>query len=132
MARRNRKNRKQYSAGFMFPPSLAAVLVLAATLALAYLWLCGRCEAAGQRIKRLEAMRDRLRRERLVKEYNWQVIRSWPNLERILAQHGLNMDWPGPNRVIQVGSGAERASAGLEGTEERAILERTLRVAMND
>ena len=63
MARRKRRNRRRQEQGMGFPAPLALVLVVAAIVALSYLWLCGRCEGLGERIKDLEARKAELERQ---------------------------------------------------------------------
>ncbi|MBN1268682.1 MAG: hypothetical protein JXB04_03770 [Kiritimatiellae bacterium] len=131
MARRARRtrNRKKHAAGFIFPPSVVSVLVIAGALSLGYLALCSRCEALGKRIKLLEDTRARVQKERVNKEYNWHAIRSWPNLEKILARHGLVMDWPDKERTVEVPQAVCRFEGGAR---ELNVPGEGLRMAMND
>lgn len=124
--RRRRQNRKKASAGFIFPTPLATILVMAAGLSLGYLWLCGRCEALGKRITVLEEQRAVVHKRRLLEEYKWHNMKSWPKIELALARHGLAMDWPEANRVVVIPYSACRLD-GPQGAREKS---RDMRIAM--
>jgi hypothetical protein len=103
MARRKKQNRKkQQQSGFVFPLPLAALLMLAAVLALSYLWLCGRCEALGKRIKQLETVRTEVQRQRYNEEYKWANLKSPPSMMRALRRHNLEMYWPTKRQVVEI------------------------------
>lgn len=100
MTRRRRKNKKK-SAGFIIPKPLLSILALATILSLSYLWMMGRCEAAGQRIKALEGQRNDLRNRVLNEESEWARLRSPRNMEAALRRHNLVMTWPSEDRVVR-------------------------------
>ncbi len=101
MTRRKRRNNRKKSAGFIIPKPLLSVLALATLLSLSYLWMMGRCEAAGQRIKTLEQRRTDLHSRVLNEEYKWANMRSPRNMEAALRRHNLVMTWPSENRVVR-------------------------------
>ena len=107
----------------VFPAPLAACLVLAAVIALSYLWLCGRCENLGREIKDLErelaAIEVRVQSE----EYKWTNLTSPRRFELILRRHGLNMSWPEEGRVVRL-----RAS-GMRNLEQEVT--RTYQIAQS-
>ncbi len=101
MARKT-KNCKKKQKEDVFPAPLAAALALVTVLALSYLWLCGQCEAAEQRIKKLERSLSAVHKLRLNEDYKWHNLRSQENIERALDLHGLQMSWPEKQRAIQI------------------------------
>lgn len=108
MARRKRRNRKKQDQGMSFPAPLALVLVVGALTALSYLWLCGRCEDLGERIKKLEARRAELERKVIHEEYKLSNMKSPRNIEHLLRVHGLDMEWPGEEHVYRLPMSAVR------------------------
>ncbi len=127
MKRRRRRNRKK-SAGFIIPKPLLSALAMATILSLSYLWMMGRCEAAGQRIKAMEQKRNELRNMVLNEESRWAAMRSPRNMEEALRRHGLVMTWPSEDRVVR------RSSPSLPGgvTEERLEYAQYGGTLMND
>lgn len=101
MVGKRRTNRKR-EAGFLFPIPLAIVLSLAAVLSLGYLWLCGRCEAMGGDIRRLERRQEALRRQVVNEEFKWSNLTSLRSIERALAQFDLPLRWPTDRQVIHL------------------------------
>lgn len=108
MARNRKTNYKKKVEKDVFPAPLAAVLSLVTVLALSYLWLCGQCEASGRRIKKLEQNKEVVRKLRLNEEFKWHNLRSQEELEKALALHGLQMNWPEKRRAIQLIKGTYR------------------------
>jgi len=103
--RRNRRNRKKYrarQAGSACPVPLAVPLVLVVVGALFYLHLEKRCEAQGHRIQQLETVLRETESRRMNEEFKWQALRSPALLERALRTHGLRMEWPDRDRLVQV------------------------------
>jgi hypothetical protein len=96
-----RVNRKKES-GSLFPAPLAGLLTLAALLALSYLWLCGRCEALGRDIQRMESQRAELRRRVIAEEYKWSNLNSLRQIQQALARFDIAMGWPEERRVIRL------------------------------
>ena len=92
-----------------FPAPLALVLVVGAIVALSYLWLCGRCEGLGERIKGLEARKGELERQVVNEDFKWTNMKAPPNIERLLRTHRLEMEWPSEDRVHRMPMSAVRA-----------------------
>jgi len=98
---KNRK-KKPASPGFIFPTPLASILVLVALLCLSYLWLCGRTEALGMQIKRLENEKAKVERRIANEEYKWSIMISPQHLQAALDKHNLDMQWPEDHQVVMV------------------------------
>ena len=98
---RNRLKRSKNGEG-VFPTVLAVVLLGATTTALGYLWLCGRCEDMGRRIKALEQEKTQIERRVVNEEYKWSNMTSPQNMQRLLEAHGLTMTWPLEKNVIRI------------------------------
>ncbi len=100
--KRRRKNRKKQSQGFVFPVPLALFLVMVTVTSMTYLWMHGRCEAAGIRIQQLERAKheshQRLSREAL----KWDQLKTLPNVRAAVQRHQLNMDWAPNSRVVHL------------------------------
>ncbi|NCC50789.1 MAG: hypothetical protein EOM20_06175 [Spartobacteria bacterium] len=130
--RRKQNKKKQTEKRHVFPVPLAGILVLAAVLSLTYLWLCGRCDSLGRRIKVLEKSCAEARKLRYNEEYKWANMKNPRNIERALKQHHLDMTWPDRRRVITLSSrlceldDVERAEARNDGAA------RMVRMARND
>ena len=93
-----RKNRREA----FLPAPLALALALGGLLALSYLWLGGRCEALGRRIKQLEEQKDDLHRRVLAEQVKWSNAKSPSQIEQLLQRHRLVMSWPDEARVIRI------------------------------
>ena len=100
--RRRRKNRKKQAQGFVFPMPLALFLVMATVTSMAYLWMHGRCEAAGQRIVQLERQEQQTRQRALDEELKWTRMRALPRVVAAVERHGLNMSWATSDRIVQL------------------------------
>ena len=114
----------------VFPGSLAAVLVMVISLSLSYLWLCSCCESAGRRIKGLESVYSEVRQRRFNEEYKWHNVKSQENIERALAQHGLQMTWPEKRRAVHVSVAACQFDEETEYRMTQNDHESSLRMAM--
>ncbi len=134
MARNRKKQnrKKQPEKKILFPVPLAGILVLAAVLSLTYLWLCGRCDSLGRRIKTLEKECSQVRKLRYNEEYKWANLKNPGNIERVLKRHNLNMTWPDRRRVITLSSASyELNEPEYEGARRQAAT-RAIRMARND
>ena len=99
MARRNRKNGHEGSRMMFWG---MAVGMLAAALALVYLGLYNTCDEIGARIKQLEKDQAELHKRVVNEEHNWAIARAAPNLERLMARHGIEMTWPAQQNIIRL------------------------------
>lgn len=107
MAKNRRKNKlrvrsRKPGVRGVFPGTLFAILLVLATFALTYLYLCGRCDALGKRINELEKIRDGLRRDVATEEFKWSNLTSPQNMEALLKKHGLTMTWPSEDSVVRL------------------------------
>lgn len=98
----HRVNRKKERNGPLFPAPLAGLLTLAALLSLSYLWLCGRCEALGRDIQKLEEQQADLRRRVINEEYKWSNLNSLGQIRQALARFNISMGWPDERRIIRL------------------------------
>ena len=96
------KNRKNDEPRHVFPAPLAGILAVAVTLSLGYLWLCGRCDAMGRDIKKLEQRKVELQRKIENEEYKWSNMTSPQNMASLLKAHNLEMTWPGEGSIIRM------------------------------
>ena len=104
MANRKRttNRKKKQNKGFVFPVPLAAILALVAVTCLSYLWLCGRTEALGSEIKRLENKKAAMQRQVANEEYKWSIAITPQNIQKALERWNLDMSWPTENQVVHV------------------------------
>jgi len=100
--KRRKQNRKKQSQGFVFPMPLALFLVMLTVTSMAYLWMHGRCEAAGIRIQQLERVKHESHQRLLQEEMKWAQLKTLPNVRAALTRHQLNMDWAPNSRVIRL------------------------------
>jgi hypothetical protein len=98
---RNRLKRNKSSEG-VFPTVLAGVLLAATGTSLGYLWVCGRCEDLGRRIKLLEQQKAQIERRVVNEEYKWSNMTSPQNMEKLLQAHKLEMVWPKEKSVVRI------------------------------
>jgi hypothetical protein len=104
-SRKKRKKRQQVN-GFAFPVPFAGIVVVAAALALGYVWLGCQCEALGDEIKVVESARVELNTKYLNAEYRWVRTKSPRSMEIALQRHGLDMDWPRVGQIVRLKRGA--------------------------
>ena len=96
------KNRKRDEVPGVFPAALAMLLGGAIVVALSYLWLCGRCDSIGRRIKQFEQQKLAVERARVNEEFQWSNMTSPQNMEKLLKAHGLEMSWPAEKNVVRI------------------------------
>ena len=110
MARTSRrKNRKKKAEGIGLHAPTVAVVSLLATVFISYLYLCGRCDDLGYRIKKIEREFQALHRRVLNEEYKWSRMKSFGEIRRYLKKHDLNMTWPDESRIVRIPLSARRA-----------------------
>lgn len=112
-----------------FPVTLAGALLFFGAAFLVYLTLCGRCEALGGDIKKLEKKLAEVQSRRRGEEYKWANMTLLPEVERALARHGLNMRFPDKRHTIEVPASLAAAGSGALAVHEP---QDGSRVAMND
>jgi hypothetical protein len=102
MARNRNRNYRKNVRTRLLPAWLAVAVVVAAGLGFTYLWLGTRCDAIGQRIKKLEQEKIAVRRLVVNEEYKWSNLTTFENISRLLKKHNLQMDWPKQTDVVRV------------------------------
>lgn len=102
MKRRRKRNKKKQAQGFVFPVPLALFLVLVTVTSMTYLWMHGRCEAAGVRIQRLERHQLQARQQLLDEQAKWNQLRTLNQVRTAVARHGLDMELAPTHRVIRL------------------------------
>ena len=100
MARRKR-NRKKLD-GFVFPTPVASVIIIAAILGVAYLWLCSTAEALGGQIKAAENDQVTLREQFQNEQLRWTRLKSPRSIEAALARYGIEMVWPRRDQIVRM------------------------------
>ena len=108
MARRTRKNKRKTGNGVQLHAPMIAVLALAATVFISYLWLCGRCENLGSRIKELESEYEQLHVRVLTEKSKWERMKSPARIRLFLAKHKLDMAWPDESHIVRIPMSARR------------------------
>ena len=97
-----RKNKKKKSEGIGIHAPTIAVVSLLATVFLSYLYLCGRCDDLGIRIKTLEQEKEALHRRVLNEEYMWSRMKSPGQIRKYLEKHRLDMGWPEESNIVRI------------------------------
>ena len=95
-------NRKKNRREAFLPAPFALVLAAGGLLALSYLWMGGRCDALGRRIKLLEEQKEALRRRVVAEQVKWSNAKAPSHIEQLLQRHRLVMSWPDEARVIRI------------------------------
>lgn len=102
MVRTRKRNRKKDAPRIPVPAPFAAIVGLVATTAFAYLWFCDRCEGMGRQIQALETRKAEIHKRVVNEEYKWSHMKSPGNIENLLKQFNLEMNWPDEGRVVRV------------------------------
>lgn len=102
MRKRRKRNKKKQAQGFVFPVPLALFLVMVTVTSMTYLWMHGRCEAAGVRIQRLEQRQVQTRQQLLDEQLKWTQMRTLNQIRAAVERHGLNMALAPNHRVVHL------------------------------
>jgi hypothetical protein len=129
---RGRKNRRKQSEGFIFPAPFAAILGLVAVISLSYLWLCGRCEAIGSRIKQLEDRKIERHKQVINEEYKWANMKSPATVEAMLKKFNLAMAWPEKDQVVRLRTQAPGSETLRVADETRTFAQRKGATVVHD
>lgn len=100
MIRRNVKRRKQ--AMVRVPRPIVGLIIVAASLAMCYVWLDSRCNSLCREIKDCEDRKAALTRQYLNEEYLWQQLKAPENVHARLLQWRIPMGWPAPNQIVRM------------------------------
>lgn len=103
MARKS-KNRKKGRKGISLscPGPWASSLIMAALLALIYLWVGGQCESLGREIGELEQVRTQLSQQLNLEKSRWARNETMEGILRGLARWDIRMELPEVGRVVVV------------------------------
>ena len=103
MARTSRrKNKMKKGEGIGIHAPTIAVVSLLATVFISYLYLCGRCDDLGIRIKGLENKKVELHRRVQNEEYMWSRLKSPSQIRVYLGKHGLEMGYPEESNIVRI------------------------------
>jgi len=107
MARNRRKNRvsvqgRTQRVQGVVPAPLVGVLAMIALFAFVYLYVCGRCEALGEKITELEKYQEQLRRDIANEDFKWARAMAPENMEKLIMKHNLKMIWPPVDSVVRL------------------------------
>jgi len=126
-------NRKKCAtAGHFVPLPLIALVVLAPTLSIGYLWLGARCEAIGKELKVIDADLNELHRKCLYEESRWMKTKSPAEIDKALRRHHLEMSWPSERQIVRVNSADVNEALAQGYRESHARYAQVHRVGMND
>ncbi len=116
------RNRRKSSGGPALPMVIMACLVIIAMLALLYVWMDGRRQKLGAKIKQLE-----LRLEEVNKIYanelsKWETLKTPQNIEKALARNKTVMVWPDESSIVRIrpANASDGTLAQLKGELARA------------
>ena len=100
MANRNRRNHAKGGGTTMVRGVAVGAAVLA--LVLAYLGVSNSCDDLGRQIKQAEQEKAELRKQVMAEEQNWAQARSVRNMEKLMKQFQLSMDFPQEKDIIRL------------------------------
>lgn len=100
MANRNRRNHSKGGTTAMVRGVVLGILAL--MLVLLYLGIYSNCDDLGKQIKQAEADKAELLKQIAIEEQNWAQARSIRNMEALMAQYRIEMDWPQEKDIIRL------------------------------
>ena len=100
MANRNRRNHAKGGGMMMMRGVAVGAVVLA--LVLAYLGVSNSCDNLGRQIKQAEQEKAELLKQVMTEEQNWAQARSIRNMEALMKQFQLSMDFPQEKDIIRL------------------------------
>lgn len=100
MANKNRRNHSKGGSTAMVRG--VALGVVSLLLVLLYLGISNNCEALGRQIKLAEQEKAELLKQVATEEQNWAQARSIRNMEALMAQYRIEMDWPTEKDIIRL------------------------------
>ena len=110
MANKNRRNHVKGGGTAMLRGVVLGVSAL--VLLLLYLGISNNCEELGRKIKEAEQEKAALLKQVATEEQNWAQARSFRNMELLMAQYGIQMEWPQEKDIIRLH--VERPEAPVE------------------
>lgn len=131
--KRCKPNKKKNQPKIVLPSPVLLILLTVAGVSLFYLWICGRCDALGKDITRLESDLETLRKRGLNEQYKWSNMKSPRNMERLLVKHGLDdMILPAEHNIVRAGQGWSDRVAMASQEDQAAQYASLRRSFMND
>jgi hypothetical protein len=106
---RKKPNRRKEDNGAQLHAPMIAVLVLLAVIFVSFLYLGGRCENLGSRIKAMEIDIESIHVRVLTEEMKWERMKSPKVIRVYLNKHDLDMSWPGNERIYRIPMNKRRA-----------------------
>ncbi|MBP7275163.1 MAG: hypothetical protein KBA51_03060 [Kiritimatiellae bacterium] len=100
MKRFRRRQNVKNNTPAAWPVRGTALAILAASLALGYLWIHTQCERTARQIKRHEQKFNDLTLRVQREEYEWTNLRSLSGVRKQLTEFGLVMSWPDSRRIV--------------------------------
>ena len=97
-----RRNRKRQVRVKFLPVPAAGVIVLAASVALSYLFMDSKSAQLGQEIRKCEQKYTALENERVREAARWNEKKTPEKLERAMLQHGILMTYPTAEQVVRM------------------------------
>lgn len=98
---RRKRNKKRKVQGFAYAGPTVGLVILV-LVALAYVWLGGRCKMIGKDITDLEMKKEELSKRYAYELYHWTQLQSPRNMEKALAKWKLNLVWPSSSQIQQI------------------------------
>ncbi len=97
-----KRNRRQRDSGFVAALPWMAFLAGTVFLMLMYIWLDGRGQALGNRIKALERQLAELQQRYDLELSKWEALKSPPSIEQALARNRIAMIWPAEQNLVRL------------------------------
>lgn len=95
----------------MVPTVIMSALVVAAMLALLFVWMDGRSQKLGSHIKQLEARLEEVNKIYANELSKWEMLKTPQNIEKALARNNILMVWPAEASIVRI-----RSSDAPDGT----------------
>ena len=86
----------------MVPVAIMSVLVVTAMLALLFVWMDGRSQKLGVRIKQLEAQLEDVNKAYANELSKWETLKTPQNIEKTLARNNIVMVWPAESSIVRI------------------------------
>lgn len=96
------RNRRRAPGWAMLPLAILSVLVIIAVLALLYVWMDGRSQKLGTRIKRLESRLEEVNKAYANELSKWETLKTPQKIEKALALNRTVMVWPDEASIVRI------------------------------
>ena len=88
--------------GYMIFRPVASMIVALAGVGLMYVWLDCRCRAVGKEIQKLEQEKTELMKKQSSEQFRWTQMKAPRNVEHVMRQRNMQMDWPKSAQVVHL------------------------------